>query len=171
VEIQHYNAQEFGLALSTALEALGTAAEERDRDIEILMSPPNGREMVDAYGRAATTTTLLDDGMAGLANGAPPDDYVEVAAALVFALDALFDQWPAELASWGFGVIGLDHDAALKAGEARRAMVEFFHWWTQFQKGLQAMERDRPDLFLPLALSASARRVADRIDWVRTVPA
>jgi hypothetical protein len=171
VQIRHYNALQFGVALSTALDALGTAAEERDRDIEILMSPPGGREMVDAYERAAAATALLDDGMEGLANGVPPDDYVEVAAALVFALNALFDQWPAELASWGFGVIGLDHDAALKAGEARRAMAEFFHWWARFQEALRAMEQDHPDLFLPLRLTASARRVVDKVDWIRAVPA
>jgi hypothetical protein len=108
--------------------------------------------------------------MEGLANGVPPDDYVTLAGAFLFAVNALFAQWPAELASYGFGVIGQDHDAALKAGKAKRAMREFFRWWVLFHEALQAMERDRPDLFLPLRLTATARSVVDKVDWVRTTP-
>jgi hypothetical protein len=168
--VRRYNAQEFGSALSTALEALGIAAQARDRDIQILMRPPGGREMVDAYDRASAATAIIDNGLAAIADAAPPDDYLQVAGAFVFAVKALFDQWPAELASYGFGVIGQDCDAALKASEAMRAMAEFFHWWSQFQDAVHAKERHRVDLFFPLGLTATARRVVDKVDWVRTVP-
>ena len=48
--------------------------------------------------------------------------------------------------------------------------MAFVQWWGKFQGVMQLMERDVPDFAGALGLTAAARRVIDKGDWVRTVP-
>jgi hypothetical protein len=165
---QHYTAREYGRALSTALEALGAAAEERDRAIDVMVRSRDAEEMLAALEVAAATPVKVDSGMAAIARGLPPEDHETLHTVYLLAMKALFEQWPAEVTAFGFKVMGQDHDAALKAGEARCVMAVFFHWWEQFQLLIRLMERDVPDLARALRLTATARCVIDKEDWVRT---
>ncbi len=169
--MQQYDPKAYGQALSTALEALGAAVEERDRAIQVMVARRDAEQVMAALETAADAPAKVDAGLAALATGVAPDDYHTMAMCFLLAMQALLAQWPAEVASYSHGALGHAHDAALKSGEAKRATMAFVQWWGKFQGVMQRMERDVPDLARSLRLTAAARRVIDKADWVRTFPA
>ena len=169
--MRQYDAKAYGQALSTALGASGAAVEERDRAIQVMVERRDAEQVMAALETAADAPATVDDGLAALATGVAPDDYTTIAMCFLLAMQALLAQWPAEVASYSHGALGHAHDAALRSGEAQHATMAFLQWWGKFQGVMLRMERDVPDLARSLRLTAAARRVIDKADWVRTFPA
>ena len=101
--MRHYDAKAYGQALSTALEALGTAADERDRAIQVMVERRSSEQVMAALKIAAAAPATVDAGLAALATGVAPDDYHTMAMCFLLALQALLAQWPAEIASYSHG--------------------------------------------------------------------
>jgi hypothetical protein len=158
------SALESGKVLSTALETLGSAAEDWYR----VISAPQARnagEFIEKWKPAYEAPAKVDRGLADLVVGFPPDDYMNLYEAFVLAVNALMSKWQADLAALSLGWTGRDDEARGKLAESERSRVEFYRFWRLFQETFWAMEREQPSVITSLRLTPGARTVVDKEDW------
>jgi hypothetical protein len=165
-ELSQFGLQEYGDALSAALETLGAAADERNQAIHLMKHPTSLQEVLRAARDAAAAPAKVDESLAVFVTTMPPEDYFPLHEAFMFAMTELLRQWRAELAAYGANVAHNEVDAAARTSEAHRAEAAFSRWWSMFRGALQAAERDHPGL-LDSILTPLARGVVAREDLNR----
>jgi hypothetical protein len=163
--VKQFSPQDYGRALSTALETLGAAVDERDQAIDDMTHPANVRAALSAARIAAAAPTRVDETLGNFITTMPPDEFVSLHKNFMFAINELLRQWRAELAAFGANLAQNERDAAAQASEAQRAKSAFSKWWTQFQRGFRAIEQDSPDQARSLDLTAAARNVIEKTNW------
>jgi hypothetical protein len=157
--------QDYGALLSRALETLGTAADERDHAIRVMMHPPSLGEVVGAARIAAAAPKKVDDSLGVFTTTVPPDDCVEIHGAFLVAMNDLLRQWSAELAALGANLAGDDGQAALHSRDAQETKASFRRGWLTFREAFDDMEREHPELASSLQFTPTARAVIAKNDW------
>ena len=166
VSTRRLTVSESGAALTTALEVLGSAAEDWRRATSA--DTPQARDKVEFLAKwtpAFAVPTKVNAGLADLAAGLPPDEYMDLYEAFVLAVNALISKWQADLAAYSLLWTGKEVDANVKIAESDRNRIEFYRFWRLFQVTFQAMEVEHPETIARLRLSSNARAVIPKEDW------